>query len=202
MDRLLIAALLIANLAIIAYLCRLVIVVKRSLIHGTRDMDAEERVHALHEALKVAVAEVDRVARESSRALDERQRELLDLLASCERVLREAQEVLDSLAPTRAPGLAGSASAEPEAPPAQEPAALAEAPEAPPRELVARWRGFEKRHQRVLALSEEGLSMEAIAAEVDMSVGEVETVLCLERQFRGRDRGVAASAVSGSNLDS
>jgi len=202
MDRLLIAALLIANLAIIAYLCRLVIVVKRSLIHGTRDMDAEERVHSLHEALAVAVTEVDRVAHESARALDERQKRLMELLASCERVLHEAQELLGAADSGRSSDAVEPEPAVPEVPPEQARGAPAEPAGPSRRELAARWRGFEKRNERVLALSEEGLSMEAIAAETEMSVGEVETVLCLERQFRGRGGGTPEPVASGSSSDS
>ena len=62
MDRLLVPVLLVANLAVFLYLCHLVLVMRRSLIHGRSGVGTEDRAMQLQNALADLVEEVERAS--------------------------------------------------------------------------------------------------------------------------------------------
>lgn len=211
MDRLLIAALLVANLGVFLFLCHLVLLVKRTLIHGGRQLELEERAERLQHTLKEVATRLDEAGAEATARLAEREKGLLALARSCERTVQEAHDALAALTKACEPAKAIVADTappdEPEAPQASEcpgsdaeaddePVRLDEGPVSPPLVLDEGAEGvkgsFARKNAKVIALQRQGLSKERIAAKLGMAVGEVEVVLGVaERMARPPDRGDA-----------
>jgi hypothetical protein len=175
MDRLLIAALLVANLALFLYLCRLAVIVRRGLTDVAARGGGEDRVDELQRALADLADDVRLAGADAVRAIDERQERLTELADACARTIGAAREVAGDLATqcARAEAFLGKQQypEEPEDTEADEPADEDDSVRV----------GFARRNERVFTLADEGLSDGEIAKQLDLSVGEVEFALGLRR---------------------
>jgi len=193
MEYLVTITLLAACLVVFAFICHLVVVVRRTMVYGGRQMEFEERAEKLQRAIEAMAARIDQVAEEAASALADRERDLVDLADTCERTLTEAGQVLASLreqceraerALSAVAALEGMADAPPAVADAPEPSGGTALEVAKPSK-----QSFEKRNARVIALHAQGMSQARIAARLGMSVGEVELVLGLRKQLDDAGRG-------------